>query len=553
MFTGNVLQWYSNLILEGVYSISHKKTDQMTNCYKLVTLAIMSLFCIVCCAKEVVDVDMENPSIPMHSDIRYPVVESEYLPLKQSSGDMIPDFSRVGYHWGDVAIPHIEVVKKISPPVNGGDATQLIQDAINSIDGGAILLQKGVYKIAGVIVVDKSGVVLRGEGCEPGSGTTLIATGAIKRNLITIKGHGRRVVKDGGSSGNIKDDLVPVGQFWVRVKGASKFKVGDDVVVYRPSTKDWIEDVKMDCIPPRPDGGVITQWRPGYFDLYSERVITLIKGDTIHFENPIVMSLDKKYGGGRVLHYSYEDRIEECGVENMYIESEYASMTDEHHGWIAISISVSQHCWVQDIKSQYFGMGLVSIEEYSKNITVQNCECLQPISKNTGGRRYSFYINNSSLCLIRNCRSESARHDYATGSLGSGPNVFHNCEAKATLADVGPHHRWNVGTLYDNIKTDGAISIQDRSSYGSGQGWAGANNVLWNCVAQSMVVQTPWASAYNYSIGNVGEKNDGRFQNPKRPDGVWRSHGSHVEPYSLYLAQLELRCKLQPGGVMDVK
>ena len=69
-----------------------------------------------------------------------------------------------------------------------------------------------------------------------------------------------------------------------------------------------------------------------------------------------------------------------------------------------------------------------------------------------------------------NCQSTEGRHDYVTGARVCGPNVFYNCTAFQTYADIGPHHRWAVGTLYDNIITDGEINVQDRGQMGSGHG-----------------------------------------------------------------------------------
>ena len=86
---------------------------------------------------------------------------------------------------------------------------------------------------------------------------------------------------------------------------------------------------------------------------------------------------------------------------------------------------------------------------------------------------------------------------------------------------------------------------------GPGHGWAGVNEVLWNCEGAQVVVQSPWVLGRNYSVGTIGEKHPGYMK--ERPDGVWVSHGSHVEPASLYEAQLALRRRLQPGGVFDVK
>ena len=75
----------------------------------------------------------------------------KYLP--DAKGNTIPDFSHVGYHQGDKAIPAIAVAKTISAN-ESGDSQQLLQNAIDEVaqmplnkDGfrGAILLKKGTY------------------------------------------------------------------------------------------------------------------------------------------------------------------------------------------------------------------------------------------------------------------------------------------------------------------------------------------------------------------------------------------------------------------------
>lgn len=403
--------------------------------HQLVLLAALGL---LCCSTDRVDDGGDPTPPPAAADLRYPVVESDYMPSRQQTGDMIPDFSRVGYRWGDRAIPDVAVVETLTPPSDGGDATALIQQAIDRTQSGAILLKRGVYRISGTIRINRSGIVLRGEG-EGEDGTLLVAAGTTKRDLVVIGGSGSRRVESNTEAYDILDDYVPAGRFWVRSPRAGEFRVGDNVVVYRPSTREWISDLKMDQIPPRADGLPITQWEPGRFDTYAERVITLIKGDTLHFENPIVMSLDRKYGDGRVLRYSYADRIEECGVENLRFDSDYTGPEDENHGWNAVAVKVAAHCWVRNVTSLHFGMGLVTMDQYAKNISVLDCTCLEPVSTLAGSRRYSFHISQGQLCLVKDCTSEDARHDYATGSLNCGPNVFTSCRAKRPHADIGPH------------------------------------------------------------------------------------------------------------------
>ena len=140
--------------------------------------------------------------------------------------------------------------------------------------------------------------------------------------------------------------------------------------------------------------------------------------------------------------------------------------------------------------------------------------------------------------LVLRCRTRGGRHDYVMHDRAHGPNAFVDCVAEKAFADTGPHHRWSVGTLFDNVKVEGdAINVQDRQASGTGHGWAGALKVLWNCEAESIILQKP-PTSQNYAIGCIAEKKTGRY---KREDGHWVSHGTHVNPESLYYAQLKDR------------
>lgn len=469
------------------------------------------------------------------SSIPYPQVESD-IPLESltdTRGNIIPDFSHVGYMGSEVEIPEVPVAMTLSAPTDGSDATKLIQDAIDEMSargGGAILLKAGTYNVGNTLNVKVGGVVLRGEG----EATKLVATQKKQYTLIAITGSGALSPKNTKKM-NVVEKYVPVGRFWLRVNNPEAFRVGDNVAVYRPSTQNWIHDLKMDQIP----GEGSTQWNPGGYDIAAERRITYILGDTLHFDNPVMMALDKAYGGGAVFKASFSGRISGCGVENMTIESEYASDTDNNHGWTAITMDKVEHSWVRNVTSRYFGYGLVDLKSGARFVTVRDCKCLDAKSVITGGNRYSFCISAAQQCLIIDCEATEGRHDCVTGSRGCGPNAFVRVKCRNTHADSGPHHRWNVGTLYDSIDSDGQINVQDRGEMGSGHGWAGANQVLWNCKGSKVCVQNPWVSANNYSIGTKGTKYAGAYEG--RPDGIWVNPGKTVSPQSLFDAQLELR------------
>jgi hypothetical protein len=454
-------------------------------------------------------------------------------------GNVIPDFSRVGYYNGDKEIPDIAVVKTISP---SADAEKQIQNAINELSNkpldkngfrGAVLLRKGNYTINGKISIEASGIVLRGEGNE----TKLIAAGTEKRALIDITGTGR-VQEVKNTRVKITDNYVPVGTKSFTVASSNGYKVGDKIIVYRPGTEQWIKDLKMNQIVARPG---TKQWQPNEYNLQYERMITKVEGNKIFIDNPIVMAMEPKYGGAEIYKYSFDGRINNVGIENLYCESEYLSDTAENHSWDAVSFDKIENGWVKNVSAKYFAYACVHLNPWAKNISVLDCNCSDHKSVITGGRRYSF-CNEGQQNLFVNCHAADGRHDFVTQARTNGPNVFYNCTAIRTHADIGPHHRWSTGTLYDNIVTDGEINIQDRGNMGSGHGWVGVTQVVWNCTVRRAAIQSPWANGKNYCIGMKGEKVPGHFKD--RPDGEWEGlNKDGLEPQSLYMAQVNARKK----------
>ncbi|NCU04168.1 MAG: hypothetical protein GXC73_09305, partial [Chitinophagaceae bacterium] len=455
------------------------------------------------------------------------------------------DFSRVGYYSGDVSIPDIAVVKTVSATGTEKDE-QIIQSAIDEVSKrpldkkgfrGAVLLKKGMYVIPNSIRITASGVVLRGEGDSP-EGTKLFAIAKKQVAVVDVSGSGS-ITEVKGTRVKLTDEYVPVGSFSFSVTSAKSFSVGDKIILVRPGTDQWIKDLKMDQIQ---DRGGTRQWQAKEYDLQFERIITKIEGKKITIDNPIVMPLEKKYGGGEIYKYHFENRIKHVGIEHIYFESAFEKDTSENHAWDAIEMNKIEHSWVQNVTAKHFGFSCVNLGALAKNISVLNSNCFDHKSIITGSRRYSF-SNNGQLNLFMNCHSSDGRHDYVTGARTSGPNVFYNCTAKTTHADIGPHHRWSTGTLYDNIVTDGEINIQDRGNWGSGHGWVGTTQVVWNCTVKRAAVQNPWVSGNNYCIGLKGEKYEGRLK--ERPDAEWEGQNKDgLQPSSLYEAQLKAR-KLQ--------
>ncbi len=529
---------------------------------------------------------------------------------KDPMGNCLPDFSHVGYHSGERAIPHVPVKMALEP--SQGDDTKRIQDALDTLGTlpldkagfrGGLLLKRGVYRVEGTLRITHSGIVLRGEG-NGSDGTVIIATGyndpKYQRALIAVgpqSDHLEAHILHGYATEQIKlvtdsrqvivDAYVPVGSHSFEVKSASDYKPGDRIVVHRPSTADWIHAIGCDQLEPNwaeirnvrwekdgeapgfyyqrvdshskycllqkhdeswddfekrvplsEDGrtfNLTRQWEAGDYDFYFERRIIAVDGNRITIDAPIVHSMVQEYGGGAVYHYETPGRVKEIGVENLHLVSEFATPIPGHpygnpkeeaqaenHAWHGVELKRdSENTWVSDVTGNYFGWSLVSAS--GKRATVQDCVSLGHASKIVGGRRYTFMIDGQ-LNLVQRCLAYNGRHEFVTQERTAGPNVFVDCVGFDTKAAAGPHHRYSVGTLFDNVKSERGMESRFRGKSGTGHGWAGTQTCFYNCVAPGFDVEAP-PGGICWVIGSGKRDED----------------GARVTPVSLYYQQVQDR------------
>ena len=474
-----------------------------------------------------------------------------YVPY--ANGDTIPDFSQAGYRGGGVPLPTVPVARTVTP-VDGDDGAS-IQAAIDEVsalprsaDGfrGAVLLKAGNYEVAGSVTIRASGVVLRGEGDGPG-GTLIKAVGATPRSVIRIAGVGDRA-EVAGSRQPITDGYVPVGARTFSVADASGLHAGDAVLVVRTPNQEWIDAVGMDACTgigtsydtADVDGSTCISesfWKPGDRIMRYERTITAVAGNQVTVDASLVEPIQAVFGGGYVARYTFPGRIEKCGVESLRAESDFASATDESHAERMVVLTDVQHAWVRGVTSVYFVQGTVLAGAGAKYITIQDSASLDHKSVITGGRRYPFSLDDAQFVLVMRCFAKTGRHDYVTGSNTPGPNVFLDSRAEQSYSELGPHHRWATGTLFDLIRHETFNRAQimgtyNRGNSGSGHGWSGAYQLFWNCVGDTHRVASP-PHARNWSIGGQALKQQG--------DGEFESYGAPVRPSSLYLQQLRDR------------
>ena len=472
-------------------------------------------------------------------------------PPYNAAGDMIPDFSHCGYGGGGVRLPDVATKVVLSPRPDGQDDLPRLQAAVDELTKlppdangfrGAILLRRGVYRLGDTLNVTAGGIVLRGEG-DSETGTLLYGTGLKDYTLVDFKGQGKKPLPETRQS--ITDPYVPAGACVVHVHDAGKFAVGDTVMVVRHSTAEWIHEIGMDQIPSRPKADTgdeqTVQWKP--FELAFDRVVTDVQGDALTLDAPIGDRIDAKWGGGSVLKYDGATRIKNVGIENLFASCAFDASVlktydgqrvrvDEQHARRLVAFDHATNVWARDLGTRYLD-GVVTFGYGVKFATAQDCRSEEPVSQITGGRRYAFF-SNGQLTLWQRCRADEARHAFVYNSRVCGPNVFLDCTATNQHGSSEAHHRWSVCGLYDNVH--GSIAVNDRGNQGSGQGWGGANYVMWNCEG-GLTLQSP-PTAGNVAVGHVGELRPPRTG---RANAWTESFGTHVEPRSLYLQQLKQR------------
>jgi hypothetical protein len=471
-----------------------------------------------------------------------------------SRGDRIMDFSHAGYMGGGVALPHVPVKRTVEPS-GGSDATARIQEAIDRVAAlplengfrGAVLLQPGVYVCSNTVTISASGVVLRGS--TGATSQAILKLAGKPHNAITIRSSSTAAAGTNFSAETtFADSYVPSGASQFTVANTNGFAVGDAIEIRPPVTTGWIKFMQMDDLVR--DGKPQTWIRSSGSTIF-ERRIAAITGNSITVDVPLSDSFDAKYlnpSGTRVVKIRSPARVSQVGVENLRIECPPQEISHTEPHFTALRLN-AEDAWVRDVVIEET-MNSVAIS--GRRITLQRV-AVNRKARHQGSSKPAEFAPNASQLLLDHCTSTGDNVWYAaTGAGVSGPIVLLDCTFLGN-GRVESHQRWSTGMLYDNCRVSGGgMDFRNRGSMGSGHGWSMGWGVAWNCEAKDFCIQNP-PGAMNWMIGCVGEsKLEPRpFGNgPKLAEGTKDSHGAHVTPRSLYLAQLAER--LGPQALKNI-
>ena len=444
------------------------------------------------------------------------------------------DYSYCGYHCSEQPIPSVKAVTYVTP--SGIDDAETIQAAIDWVSQqkpdkqtgfrGAVLLAEGTFTISEPLRIRTSGVVLRGSG----RGKTILhKVGYDRGAAIYIEGTHDVVVKETLDVADVK-----AGALVLTVQsGSAALQQGQRLAVCRPSTQEWINYLGCASFGGGSRMGYWA-WHPGEIDLRWNRQITAVNGNQVTLNAPITCTIEQRWGGAKAIVYENKGLVSECGIENLSLESDYDHVRplDEDHCWDGIYVAEAENCWVRLVNFKHFAGSAVVIQKSAQQVTVEDCQSLQPISEIGGYRRRTF-LTFGEMVLFQRCYSEHGINDFAVGHTAAGPNAFVQCESFESLGPSGAISSWAPGILFDIVNIDGNdIVFKNWELEKFGAGWSTANSTMWQSTASGLFCYSPDSLNRNISHGCWGQI---------QGNGEYTQMNEHVKPYSLFASQLEKR------------
>ena len=450
-----------------------------------------------------------------------------------SNGDRVPDYSWCGYRQSEVPIPFVKGSVRVEAPADGSDATRLLQQAIDYVSllpigeegfRGAVVLGAGTFHVSGQLLIRESGVVVRGT-----QGTVIVAEGTRKDELIRVLGR-----EDGrqGAPLDVAGQYVPVGATFLPMAQTAGLREGQLVRVIRPCTAEWLAVLGTDKIGHQQEYN-FSRWEPGQYEQQMERLIVELQPDGIVVDVPLTISLDPRYGGGKVQAVEPSGRISHVGIEQIEFRSTFDPQNpkDENHRWQAITMDRVEDGWVRRVTARHFAGSCVMLLEGASRITVEDCRYLEPVSEVANHRRYAFHTCGQQT-LFQRCYSEGGYHSFSVGRGVPGPNAFVQCHDEQPYSFSGSTGGMSSGILFDRCTLSGGwLNYDYRDIADRGSAWTACNSMCWATRASQTHIMTP-PEAHNWGYG---------LWTQPFGTGYYRCSHTFVRPESLFYAQLAAR------------
>lgn len=439
----------------------------------------------------------------------------------------LPDFSHAGYRDGEAPIPAFPITANVTDfgAVGDGvaDDTAAFLAALAAAGEGAVFVPKGRYLITGQLPIDRSRLVLRGEGSGD-DGTVLY----IPRSLTEVLGAAPqwswyggfiqvRPAAPGLTTVTALGAAAARGDTSVKVVDASGIAAGDALVLRL--LDDGSGSLGRALHSDHADAGDCTYQVPLRLDTVVR--VQAVSGDTVTLTQPLRLAVDPAWKP----ELAAFEHLEDVGVEHLaieFIEVPYAGHLLEP-GYNAISFNDGVvDGWVRDVRILHADNGILT----DSNVAHMTFE-----EVHLEGREghHGLNLSMSSDLLVQGFQVDSQWVHAMTLDHRTHGTVFSKMSSPLEMAL--DHHR---DSPFENLFTE--ITAYNFASGGNtcAGPHAGARNTYWN-LASPMVVPFIWGGTETNAMGplTVAEELTDHDQ--------WYEVLSAPDPANLYEGQLGAR------------
>lgn len=426
-------------------------------------------------------------------------------------GRFLHDFSYAGYGAGERSIPtSSSAVFDVTSFGTGPDWRPAIQGAIDAAaasGGGVVHLPAGMYRVDGVLQIQASGIVLRGDGAAATRVYFSSVLGMTDRAHVEVGAD-----PEYGAPVPIIEDAANRDR-WLVVEDASSLSVGDCVAV------GW---VITDAF--RADHGMSEYWgfAAGAWRAFFRRTVRAVDTQSpgahrIELDVPLRYAALVRDGASiRPIEGAFtEIGIEDLAVSNA-VDRTLARAEDRvsliafrgvEDGWIRrVQTFVSPLSAPANGGFQVQSHGISVIN--SRRVTVEDVSIGRAQNRGSGGNGYLIEVSRSNEVLVQRAVLREGRHnfcfnwDFGTSGVVIRDSDSEGSDCENTLGTCRNefHHSLAMAILIENSRiADGWVG-GNRRSESSGAGHTATESVYWRLYGGPQIYS--WQYGHGYLVGN---------------------------------------------------
>lgn len=455
----------------------------------------------------------------------------------------LPDFSYAGYKAGREAIPDLPVVTNVRDfgAVGDGttDDTAAFQAALAATQNGALLVPAGRYILRGKLEIQRSNVVIRGEG----PAQTEIY---IDRSLTQL-------------NGGVREPAFSYGHGFFDISSSTGYAARGSVVAAAKRGDRRIQLDSVDGIEPgdvlrirvvEPESGTSLG-----LHLHNDQEKAFRCGDTrvqfnwrvvvarvdqanleVELDEPLPIDLRLEWGPV-VGEYQY---ISDVGIEDLAIEFQVTTYPGhlQEFGYNAIIFDKAIDSWVRNVHISNADNGVFL---RGKRLTVRDVAFFSSRPTDAGGSQGHHAVGGGHGSLVQRVQFNANYVHHITVSNQSNRNVF--SEISGTSVVRLDHHR---RTPIENLFTNFSASWNYRSGGSGCEGpHAGARNSYWGMKGPAAAPCNTGGSGQCWGHIQSNLVGDIAVSESLTDDREWYEDVAALKPRNLYQAQLKRRLAIE--------